>query len=264
MESKQLEQLEQLNFFTYLNDKSIRVYGTPNEPWFYGNDVTKCLGYSKGRDAIAKHVDDDDRCKLQNTYTTNRGVCPNEHPNTILINESGLYSLILRSNKPNSKKFKRWVTSVVLPSLRKHGTYKMAILTPEQKEKLNIENFKNLLSFFQELGIDDRDKLFLKDFAMNKLVLKNGNNKELTLISKQYSVSRRLDEKFDLTGRKIAKLYIKAGRELCKKYRELYNTEPIKNHSFVNGAVRLVNTYFEDDWNTFGDSILEDVYSDFI
>ena len=140
----------------------------------------------------------------------------------------------------------------------------MPTLTPAQEEKQNIENFQNLLRFFQELGIDSRDKLFLKDYAMNKLVLKNGNNRELTLISKQYSVSRRLDENFNLTGRKVAKLYIKAGKAMCKKYREINNTNPPQNHSFVNGAVRLVNTYFEDDWNTFGDTILEDVYSDFI
>jgi prophage antirepressor-like protein len=251
MESKQLKQL---NFFTYLNDRSVRVYGTSDNPWFKAKDICNCLNYKNSSDICKKHVDPEDMCRFEtkNKVLSDRYTLPNEQPNATLINESGLYSLILRSNKPNSKKFKRWVTSVVLPSLRKHGTYKMAILTPEQKEKLNIENFKNLLSFFQELGIDSRDKLFLKDYAMNKLILKNGNNRELTLISKQYSVSRRLDEKFTLTGRKVAKLYIKAGKELCKKYRELYNTNPPQNHSLVNGAVRLVNTYFEDDWNTFG------------
>lgn len=95
----------------------IRTVSIDNEPWFVGKDVTDILGYQNGSRDINRHVDEDDRRNYQNGTSdiNNRGV--------IIINESGLYSLILSSKLPNAKEFKRWVTSEVLPSIRKHGAY---------------------------------------------------------------------------------------------------------------------------------------------
>ena len=95
----------------------IRTVEKDGEPWFVGKDVAAVIGYSNTRDALAKHVDDEDK----NTVVIRDGIQGN--PNTIVINESGLYSLVLSSKLPNAKKFKRWVTSEVLPSIRKHGAY---------------------------------------------------------------------------------------------------------------------------------------------
>lgn len=95
----------------------IRTVTIDNEPWFVGKDVAAVLGYSNTRDALAKHVDDEDK----NTVVIRDGIQGN--PNTIVINESGLYSLVLSSKLPTAKKFKRWVTNEVLPSIRKHGAY---------------------------------------------------------------------------------------------------------------------------------------------
>ena len=92
-----------------------------NEPWFVGKDVASVLGYAKTRNAIATHVDDDDK-----KDAPIQGVLGGEQ-NMTIINESGLYSLILSSKLPNAKQFKRWVTSEVLPTIRKHGAY----MTPE-------------------------------------------------------------------------------------------------------------------------------------
>ena len=105
-----------LQTWSYENSE-IRTIEKDGEPWFVGKDVAAVLGYSNTRDALVKHVDDEDK----NTVVIRDGIQGN--PNTIVINESGLYSLILSSKLPNAKKFKRWVTSEVLPSIRKHGAY---------------------------------------------------------------------------------------------------------------------------------------------
>lgn len=94
----------------------VRTVVISNEPWFVGKDVAMALGYSNTRDAIAKHVDNDDK----NTVVIRDG---KGNPNQTIINESGVYALIFGSKLPTAKKFKHWVTSEVLPDIRKHGLY---------------------------------------------------------------------------------------------------------------------------------------------
>lgn len=98
----------------------IRTLNIDGVPWFVGKDIAEILGYSKPRNALVTHVDEDDTLK--------QGVADDlgRIQQTTLINESGLYSLILGSKLPTSKKFKRWITSEVLPTLRKTGTYSLA------------------------------------------------------------------------------------------------------------------------------------------
>ena len=105
--------LEVFNF----ENKEVRTLLIDNEPWFVGKDVADILGYSKSRNAIALHVDEDDALKQGLTDSLGRV------QETIIINESGLYSLILSSKLPSAKRFKKFVTSEVLPSLRKNGIY---------------------------------------------------------------------------------------------------------------------------------------------
>ena len=116
----------------------VRTVILNDEPWFIGKDVTDILGYQNGSRDINRHVDEDDRQNYQNgTFESNRGMA--------IINESGLYSLILSSKLPTAKKFKRWVTSEVLPSIRKHGAYmtedtiKKAMAEPDFIIKLATE-----------------------------------------------------------------------------------------------------------------------------
>lgn len=94
----------------------IRTLMKDGEPWFVGKDIAEALGYSNTRDALDRHVDDD-----KNTVVNPDGKRGN--PNMTIINESGLYSLILSSKLETAKAFKRWVTAEVLPSIRKHGEY---------------------------------------------------------------------------------------------------------------------------------------------
>lgn len=96
---------------------TIRIFGTKWEPWFVGKDICDALGYKNHRDAIAKHVDEDDK-----------GVAKCDTPggvqSVIIINESGMYALIFGSELSEAKRFKRWVTHEVLPQIRKYGSYK--------------------------------------------------------------------------------------------------------------------------------------------
>lgn len=104
-----------LQTWSYENSE-IRTVEKDGEPWFVGKDVADILGYQNGSRDINRHVDEEDRHKVMIFDG-------NQDKETIIINESGLYSLILSSKLPNAKKFKRWVTSEVLPSIRKHGAY---------------------------------------------------------------------------------------------------------------------------------------------
>ena len=102
----------------------IRTLTKDGELWFVGKDVAEALGYSNTKDALARHVEEDDKIRGSQIPT------PSGSQTMTLINESGLYSLILSSKLPTAKQFKHWVTSEVIPSIRKHGAY----MTPEKLE----------------------------------------------------------------------------------------------------------------------------------
>ena len=104
----------------------VRTVTIDGEPWFVGKDVAEILGYADPNKAIAMHVDEDD--KLNDKSASSLG-----QRGGWLINESGLYSLILSSKLPNAKRFKHWVTSEVLPSIRKTGQYQMPNLSKEMQ-----------------------------------------------------------------------------------------------------------------------------------
>lgn len=107
-----------IQVFSNMEFGTVRVLEINGEPWFVGKDVTEILGYTNSSKALIDHVEDED--KLNNETLLSLG-----QRGGWIINESGLYSLILSSKLPNAKKFKRWVTGEVLPSIRKTGSYKM-------------------------------------------------------------------------------------------------------------------------------------------
>lgn len=123
---------------------TVRVVLVNGDPWFVGKDAAEILGYGNTRDAIARHVDEEDRISV----AIHDGIKGN--PNSVVINESGLYSLILSSKLASARKFKRWVTSEVLPAIRKTGNYRLPqtyrealkelLSAVEEKERLSLEN----------------------------------------------------------------------------------------------------------------------------
>ena len=112
--------MNELKIFENPDFGKVRTMEINGEPYFVGKDVAEILGYNNTKDAIATHVDADDRAVIQRSENTTLEI-PNR--GLTVINESGLYSLILSSKLPKAKEFKRWVTSEVLPSIRKHGAY---------------------------------------------------------------------------------------------------------------------------------------------
>ena len=163
---------------------SVRTMEINGEPYFVGKDVTDILGYQNGSRDINRHVDEDDREKVMIFDG-------NQDKESIIINESGLYSLILSSKLPNAKKFKRWVTSEVLPAIRKTGSYSIqskpdsyTIEDPaararrwaeeyEEKKALEakIEEQKPLVEYAEHIQAS-KDVIDMKSMA--KLVSKNG------------------------------------------------------------------------------------------
>ena len=144
--------MSELKIFHNPEFGKIRIVEVNNEPWFVGKDIAVILGYAKPENAIATHVDIDDK-----TTTLIQGNGSNYKSKTILINESGLYSLILSSKMPNAKKFKRWVTSEVLPSIRKHGAY----LTPEKLEEALL-NPDTLIKLATDLKAEREKRIALE------------------------------------------------------------------------------------------------------
>lgn len=119
--------MNELKIFNNDEFGRIRAVEQNGEPWFVGKDVAEALGYKNPQEAIRTHIDDEDK-GVSEIRT------PGGKQNATIINESGLYSLVLSSKLPTAKKFKRWVTSEVIPSIRKHGAY----LTDQKIEELLI------------------------------------------------------------------------------------------------------------------------------
>lgn len=107
----------------------VRTVINDGEPWLVGKDVAVILGYAKPENAIAAHVDSEDK-----TTTLIQGSGSNYKSKTTIINESGFYSLVLSSKMPRAKEFKRWVTATILPTLRRTGGY-------VSNEEMFIENY---------------------------------------------------------------------------------------------------------------------------
>lgn len=101
---------------------NVRAVEIDGEPWFVGRDIALALGYARPENAVKTHVEDDDK-----TTTLIQGSGSNYKSKVIIVNESGLYALIFGSQLSGAKEFKRWVTSEVLPSIRKTGSYSMDI-----------------------------------------------------------------------------------------------------------------------------------------
>lgn len=116
--------MNEIQIFNNAEFGSVRTVDVDGVIHFVGKDVADILGYGNSRDALTKHVDEDDKADV----AIHDG---RQNRNMTVINESGLYSLVLSSKLPNAKKFKRWVTSEILPSIRQHGAY----MTPETLEK---------------------------------------------------------------------------------------------------------------------------------
>lgn len=173
--------MNELKIFENEQFGEVRTIVIRNTPYFVGKDITNILGYQNGSRDLNRHVDEYDRTKTMVFDGT-------QNKETIVINESGLYSLILSSKLPKAKEFKRWVTSEVLPSIRKHGVY-------ATEELLDNPDF--LIKALQELK-EERELNKKKDQIIGELkpkadytdtILRSKGLVTITQIAKDYGFS---------------------------------------------------------------------------
>ena len=178
--------------------QQVRTVTIDDEPYFVGKDIAIILGYSNTRDALAKHVDIEDK----NTVAIHDGITRG-NPNQTVINESGLYSLILSSKLPQAKEFKHWVTSEVLPTIRKHGAY----MTPAKIEEV-LTDPDTIIQLATQLK-QEREGRLIAEQKVN----------ELTPKATYYD--KVLADKSLVTITQIAKDYGMSGRAMNRKLHEL-------------------------------------------
>jgi prophage antirepressor-like protein len=263
LKSKSLN-VKEFGFYDYVGNRSLRVYGTKDNPLFVAKDVCTILGYKNSREAVKRHIESEDRFMLCQTRCHEK-LLLNSQPHLTLINESGLYSLILRSNKPEAKKFKKWVTSDVLPKIRKTGNYQYPV--PQNNTKLEyIKVLDAYSSLMTKLGgMDDRDHILIRDLAKNTLTDNNFGLIESKTENQEWSVSRRAVEKFNVKyTNNIKNRCISFGKVLVKKYRELHGKKPTQRLQFVHGSNRNVNCYYLQDWIEFGDNLFLEFFDDIL
>lgn len=195
--------MKDLMIFENAEFGQMRTVTIDNEPWFVGKDVAEALGYAKPTDAVRKRVDEEDR-----------GISKMETPSgtqdMTVINESGMYSLILGSKLPSAKKFKHWVTSEVLPSLRKTGSYEMKNYSTEMKailmhdEKI-VKIDGRVTDLENNMVIDYGQQLTLRN-EVNKVVVNALGGKESNAykeVSKKVfsEINHDIQEKFTVNSR---------------------------------------------------------------
>lgn len=207
--------MNELQIFSNPEFGTVRTLLIEDEPWAVGKDVAKALGYSNTKDALAKHVDPEDRQVIQRSQITTFAIPPR---GMSFINESGMYSLILSSKLPDAKKFKRWVTSEILPTLRRTGRYTMQGAEQQPEERpltaddyltaarilsgCRNERLPYVLPLIRKAGIDI-------EIAKPTTIPKSGKDPQtarlLTAAINQYNVSTRELER--LTGISTTQIY---------------------------------------------------------
>lgn len=177
--------MNELKVFENAEFGSVQMLMRGSVPYFLGKDAAEILGYSNTAKAIRDHVDEEDKL-------TERIVLAGQNRDVIFINESGLYSLIISSKMPNAKKFKRWVTNEVLPSIRQHGVYATedfitkSIENPAWAISLlqQLQEKKEMVVMQQQMILEMKPKVSYYD-----LILQNNSVMSISKISKDYGMS---------------------------------------------------------------------------
>ena len=222
--------MNQLEIFKNREFGEIRTVTMDGAPWFVGKDIAEALGYSNTRDALATHVMDDDKNTVVISDGKRRG-----NPNQVIINESGVYALIFGSKLDSAKRFKHWVTSEVLPQIRRTGSYQKR-LTPEEMMRIQLGMVDD-----HENRIEHLEKTMTIDY---------GQQQEL-----KKAVNKRVIE---ILGGKKAPAY----KELSKKVFAECNHD-IQDYFAVNSRNNIPSLRFEnaleyvEGWNPSNNTILD-------
>lgn len=244
----------ELQVFNNAEFGSVRTLAINGEPYFVGRDVAEILGYSNTRDALAKRVDAEDKgvAKCDTLGGTQE---------LVVINESGLYSLILSSKLPNAKRFKHWVTSEVLPSIRKHGVYAIDEL---------LANPDTLISALQELKAErEKTKALMETVAVQNQQIVEMKPKasyyDVVLNCKDLVAISVIAKDYGWSAKKMNKYLHKKGVQfkqgaiwlLYQDYAELGYTST-KTHSY-NGNDGTIHTKPHTYWTQKGRLFIYDL-----
>ncbi|QGH03018.1 phage antirepressor [Streptococcus dysgalactiae] len=236
--------MDNLTVFENAEFGSVRTVTIKGIPYFVGKDVASVLGYSNTRDALAKRLDEEDKDGV--------AICDSIGREQIVtvINESGLYSLILSSKMPNAKKFKRWVTNEVLPSIRQHGVY-----ATDSFIKKSIEDPAWAISVLQELQAKEEKLAMQQQIILEMkpkvsyydLILQSTSVVSISKISKDYGMSpQALNKLLHELGvqYKQGKMWL-----LYQKYADQGYTQS-KTHT-INAEKSVMHTYWTQKGRLF-------------
>lgn len=215
-----------LTLFDY-NDSLVRTLSINDEPWFVGKDIASILGYSNPQKAVRDHVDEEDRT-VNDSFTVN-GTSP------VLINESGVYSLIFSSKLPEAKKFKHWVTSEVLPAIRETGQF-----SPKRTavDYLNLELLKleHLKEYSKKTYEKAASALIQKVFREDRL---NTLEKRKIAKSALYSpISKEVSEEAIKIGETLS-IRNRPAAEVYQEYLAQAGEEPLSRVLFTKAVKSL-------------------------
>lgn len=218
--------MNELKIFTSAEFGKVRTVTINSEPYFVGNDIATILGYAEPRSTVSKKVDEEDK-----------GVAKIETPSgtqeMTVINESGLYSLILGSKLQSAKKFKRWVTSEVLPAIRKTGTYQKPLTTQEiMREQLAmIDNVSERVDKLENTMTIDYGQQRTLEKLVNKQVIDALGGKESNAyneISRKVftECNRDIKDYFNVNSRNdIAVIDFDKARQFIQNWKPCYTTQ---------------------------------------
>ena len=174
--------MNQLEIFKNREFGEIRTVTVDGEPWFVAKDIAEILQYTNTQKAIRDHVDEEDKL-------TERIVLSGQNREVICINESGLYSLILSSKMPGAKRFKRWVTSEVLPQIRRTGTYQKP-LTPQEMMRVQLGMIDG-----HEERITHLENTMTIDYEQQQELKKTVNKRVIEVLGKKALAYKEMSKK---------------------------------------------------------------------
>ena len=247
--------MSELQVFNNAEFGSVRSLMVNGEPYFVGKDVADILGYQNGSRDVNRHVDEEDRQKIM-------VFDGNQDKETIIINESGLYSLILSSKLPAAKRFKRWVTSEVLPAIRKHGVFVMDDIVNNTDALIEaLQAFKaereQRIALQEENAVQKQQLVEIKPKASYyDTVLNCTDVVSVTVIAKDYGKSAQwLNEYLNEKGiqyKQGGKIWI-----LYQKYAEMGLTST-KTHAYP-GSDGEIHTKVHTYWTQKGRLFIYDL-----
>ncbi len=220
-----------LQTFNFNNQSDIRTVLINDEPFFVGKDVAEALGYVNTRDALAKHVDSEDKNSVA-IHDGNKG-----NPNQVCINESGIYSLVFGSKLPSAKAFKRWVTTEVLPAIRNTGSYSQPMSELQMISKL-ATHMDNQAKELAELKLANAQQSSLLDGLTKRL----DNMKQADVVPKNMATVTKVLElsTYVIADKTLRSLLNSNVRSTSYNIETAYGIQSI-THYCIADALALIN-----------------------